>query len=89
MAGNHPFNPGDAPAKGRIGSDNDRSIRNSRRSTTGARLSDGAGPYPNGVANGPQPNNMAALQRAAKKRLLGNNKSTSPGTSTYKSNRGN
>jgi len=37
----------------------------------GARMSDGAGPYPNGnAAKGGQPNNMAVLQRAAGKRLL-------------------
>lgn len=76
MAGaNHPFTPGEKHAKGHIPTggvhNSDRSIKTSHSSTTGARISDAAGDYAMGIANGPNGDSMAALQRAAKARLTG------------------
>jgi len=85
----HPFVPGEAAAQSMIPKgihDTDARIKNSRKDTTGARLADAAGSYPNGIAEGPQPDGMAALQRAAKARLTGNSSSTAPGTATYRRN---
>lgn len=94
MAGaNHPFMPGDNHAKGHIPTggvhNTDSRIKAAHAKTLGARISDAAGDYKMGIANGPEGDSMAALQRAAKARLTGQYaNSKSPGTMSYTRNNG-
>jgi len=85
---NHPFVPGENHAKGHIGSDTDSRIKAAHAKTVGARLTDAAADYPNGLADGGvQPDGIGALQRAAKARLTGQYAgSKSPGTMSYSRN---
>lgn len=82
---NIPFMPGDYSAESYMGL-NGRSGE-PRKSTVGARPSDGAPNFTDGLAgNTKTKSGLPALQRAAKRRLSSNVGSKAPGTATYKRN---
>lgn len=83
--GNHPFILGAADA-GKMIPHGTPTGPETKASTTGARLSDGAPNFKQGRASsGRKENGKGAIQRAAGRRLF-TGSSKAPGTATYKRN---